>query len=113
MVELTEQEAHCIARLLQSAIFSPDHDLFAGCRFCKYPCAKESGTWCDMHLVDLPRYDAVMHKLMEETGVDLGPAVYGYLDPSVVPFKKFPYKKFIKNSNEEIKEFFRNYFKDI
>lgn len=108
MVELTEQEAHCIARLLQSAIFSPDHNLFAGCRFCKYQCVKDAGEWEDMSLVDLPRYDAVINNIMNETGVDVGPAVYGCIEPGGMP-----YKKFLKNSNEEIKEFFRNYFKDI
>lgn len=108
MVELTEQEAHCIARLLQSAIFSPDHEIFAGCRFCKYPCMKEAGKWDDMSLVNLPRYDEVMSKITNGTGVDVRPAVYGCIEPGGMP-----YKKFLKNSNDGIKEFFRNLFKDI
>nr|DAZ68648.1 MAG TPA: hypothetical protein [Caudoviricetes sp.] len=107
-MELTKREAHCIARLLQSAIFSPDHEIFAGCRFCKYQCVKDAGKWDDKNMVDLPVYDAVMRRLMIQTGVDVGPMVYGYLEPGGMP-----YKKFLKNSNEGIKEFFRNQFKNI
>lgn len=106
-MELTKHEAHCIARLLQSAIFSPDHNLFAGCRFCKYQCIRyvdddEQGS------LELPRYDDIMKKLMDVTGVDVSPAVYGYIEPG-----SFPYKKFLKNSNDKTQEYFRNFFKDI
>lgn len=45
---------------------------------------------------------------MDFTGVDLGPAVYGYLEVG-----GFPYKKFLKNSSDRAKEYFRNFFKDI
>ena len=88
-MELTKQEAHCIARLLQSAIFSPDHEIFAGCRFCKYPCMKEAEKWDDMSLVNLPRYDEVMSKITNGTGVDVRPAVYGCIEPGGMPYKKF------------------------
>lgn len=34
--------------------------------------------------------------------------VHGYLEVG-----GFPYKKFLKNSSDRVKEYFRNFFKDI
>lgn len=104
-MELTKQEAHCIARLLQSAIFSPEHGLFDACSYCKYKCFQEIDNGQG---VKMPQFDLLLRKLMNETGVDLIPGAYGAFYPG-----GFPYKKFLKNSNDEIKEFFRSFFKDI
>ncbi|MBQ9487748.1 MAG: hypothetical protein IJU91_08140 [Selenomonadaceae bacterium] len=40
-MELTEQEAHCVARLLQGAIFGNEGALFNGCAFCKFQCGNK------------------------------------------------------------------------
>ncbi|MBR6013349.1 MAG: hypothetical protein IK062_06165 [Selenomonadaceae bacterium] len=34
---LSEQEAHCVARLLQGAVYG--EDFLSGCSFCKFPCS--------------------------------------------------------------------------
>ncbi len=97
-LELDEMDAHCIARMLQSYLFTDTP--FAGCRFCKYNCFNDDAK---------PTNDKRIGKLlMDFTGVDLGPAVYGYLEVG-----GFPYKKFLKNSSDRAKEYFRNFFKDI
>lgn len=67
-LELDEMDAHCIARMLQSYLFTDTP--FAGCRFCKYNCFNDDAK---------PTNDKRIRKLlMDFTGVDLGPAVYGY-----------------------------------
>ena len=101
-IALTEQEAHCIARLLQGAVYG--EGLFDGCAFCKFQCNTDRNAG-----EVLPRFDEIRMKLWEATGVDLAPCFSGeYLLHS-----KFKYKKFLKNSNEDIKEYFRNFFRDI
>lgn len=97
-MELNKREAHCIARLLQGCIFNDNP--FIGCLFCKYDCRDSNG---------IPTHsEHAMKVLMDETGVDLTPGVYGSLKPM-----EFPYKKFLKNSNEKTKEYFRNFFKNV
>ena len=94
-MELTEKEAHCVARLLQGAMFG-NHNSMAGCAFCKYQCGAD-----DM-------YRKIQKKFEEETGVNLDANM-----PIDVIYSTFPYKKFLKNSNENIKEHFRKIFADI
>ncbi len=60
-MELTEQEAHCIARLLQGALFS--ENILNGCDYCKNRCYEN-------------RWDiffSIRKRLSEETDVDLKP----------------------------------------
>jgi hypothetical protein len=98
MEEFTEKELHCIARLLQGAIYG-EHNVFDGCAFCKYNCQIEGDP--------NPDYEKTLEKLTRVTGVNLLPMC------STLFHSKFPYKKFLKNANENVKEYFRNYFKNI
>ena len=91
-MELNEQEAHCIARLLQSALFGKD--IFDGCDYCKFQCYKQGNR--------LKMFDELRGRLTVETGVDVSPIV----DTSFVN-AHFPYHKFLVNSNEEFKAGFR------
>ena len=95
MVELSDKEAHCVARLLQGAMFGK-HNTMAGCAFCKYQCDKNSV------------YRQIQKKFEEETGVDLEDDL-----PVDVIYSDFPYKKFLKNSNDNVREYFRKIFSDI
>ena len=83
-MELNEQEAHCIARLLQGAIFADD--ALIGCQYCKFECG-----------VKLPVLQTIRKRLTEETGVDLGSMARGAL-----PDDNFPHSTFLKNSNSRI-----------
>ena len=66
--ELSDQDLHCITRLLQSTIFADS--IFYGCQYCKYynSCFPD-GTMKnnDMH------YDKIMKKLQDITGIDTSP----------------------------------------
>ena len=92
-MELSEQEAHCIARLLQGTLFgkSPED----GCQYCKFRCFENR--W--------DTYYAIRKRLTEATGVDLGFMRYGQL-----PHSEFPYGLFLKNSSEQIKAYYRDKF---
>ena len=59
-MELTEKEAHCVARLLQGAIFG--ESVLNGCVFCKFRCNTESDP--------APHLDKLRQKLWMETGVE-------------------------------------------
>lgn len=99
-MELSKEEAHCLARVFQSLLYGGHKKFFEGCTFCKYPCR---------NAVDpVNRFTVILHKLEEESGVDLKPCVYGKLQHD-----GFPYKKFLKNANEQAATFFRNFFKDV
>lgn len=95
-MELSEKELHCVARLLQGAIFS---ESFAnGCAFCKFQCKTEKDA--------APHLDEIRIKLMDATGVDLG------WDSSTAFWRDgFQYKRFLKNSNEEIQQKISKYFR--
>ena len=95
-MELDEKESHCVARLLQGAFYG--ESAVSGCTFCKFRC-RESG--------EISMERKIREKFMAETGVDLTQIT----TPSIV-YSKFPYKKFLKNSNENIKEYFRKIFAD-
>ena len=99
-MELNEREAHCIARLLQGAWFGKSK--FDGCNYCKYQCYKDDDK-CGLH-----GFDNIKKRLTEETGVDLSPDASSFLLDS-----DFPYHKFLKNSNEEIRKYFRERFSNI
>lgn len=102
-VTLTERDLHCIARLLQSALYGGDNNsVLVGCNFCRYKCFDEKE-----HKEIAPNYRAILRKFTAKTGVDLSPSSDGVL------IGDFPYKKFLQNSNEEIKERCRNFFNDI
>lgn len=63
---LNEKELHCIARMLQSALFADS--LFYGCNFCRYRNKCFDGNKpVAMHL------DEIRKKLQDITGVDLKP----------------------------------------
>lgn len=100
---LSEQEAHCVARLLQASLYGGDDKNFGcpldGCQYCKVQCYKQDET--------LPMFRHLKAKFSKETGVDVGIGIYGTL-----PNSKFPYKKFLKNTNAEVIEHFRNFFSD-
>lgn len=98
-MELNDKELHCMARLLQGAIFGGRGNLFDGCAFCKYNCAVKGDP--------APHFEVIMGKMAVATGVDLSPI------KRTIMHSKFPYKKFLKNSNEEIKNYFREQFKNV
>ena len=102
---LSENKAHCIARLLQAALFGGDDKHFGcpfdGCQYCKVQCYKQGDN-------RFPLFESLRSRLMEETGVDVGIAHY-----DTIPNSNFPYKKFLKNANEEIKDYFRKEFANI
>lgn len=66
--EMSDQDLHCVTRLLQSALFADS--IFYGCQYCKYynNCFPD-GTIKnhDMH------YDKIMKKLQDITGIDTSP----------------------------------------
>ena len=105
-MELTEQEAHCLARLLQGSLYSSD--TFIGCRFCKFPCDQNGSK---------PMFETVKKKLTDETEVDVSGNLYGYLTEGLtlhsMKAEDFPYKKFLQGSSETVKEHYRNFFSDI
>lgn len=98
---MDERDWHCIARLLQGALYGGDKNAFDGCFFCKFKCFGDG----DMELA--PNMTNALKLLEEKTGVDLSVANDRLLQSN------FPYKKFLKNSNDEAKEYFRNYFKGL
>jgi len=98
-MELTEKEAHCVARLLQGGLYSENS--LSGCTFCKFQCRPVAEGQISMER-------KIREKFMAETGVDLTQSI-----TRDVLFSNFPYKKFLKNSNESIKEHFRKIFEDI
>ncbi|MBR1760269.1 MAG: hypothetical protein IJ741_03715 [Schwartzia sp.] len=107
-VTLTEKEAHCIARLLQGAFFGERNggNVLAACAFCKFKCFDEK--CADETRKKAPWFFREVRQTLEsKTGVDLSPRVYGHL------YGWPPIKKFLKNANEETKEFCRKFFDDI
>ena len=97
-MELNEKEAHCIARLLQGAIYGNSKNVFDGCQFCKFKCRTEKDP--------APFFNEIMYKLRRYTGVYLGAGSsykWTHLD--------FPYERFLINSNEEMQEKLKDYFK--
>lgn len=102
-MELTEKEAHCVARLLQGAIYGDT--LWRGCEYCKYQCRRFLPKKSEPHTqnLQLQTYESLLARLTQETGVDLGSAV----DIEYVKHGFFPVNKFLINSNDEIKEYMR------
>ena len=99
-MELNEREAHCVARLLQSAWFGSGQ--FDGCKYCKYECASETKGNLLIGFMNIRK------RLTEETGVDLTPVAGAFIFDS-----EFPYHKFLKNANEKAKNYFRHRFDNI
>lgn len=97
-MELNEKEAHCVARLLQGALFGDT--LFDGCIFCKFKCSVDNDP--------APHLDNIRKKFMDSTQVDLGYTHYKDFVKS-----DFPYKRFLKHSNDDIKQNIREYFKSF
>lgn len=116
-MELNEQEAHCIARLLQGAWYGETS--WDGCSYCKFQCTtKPNGEKSDWYhstingaYLNYPMREAVSKRLTDETGVDLDKFMDGQFLHS-----SFPAKKFLKNANENAKQHYRDRFswiKDI
>lgn len=93
--QLTEKDLHCIARLLQSALFS--NGVYHACMFCKYEetCNKAEHS------------DVIRIKLMDTTGVDLG------FEEIPLHSGAFPYRRFLKNAGEKTKAYFNKYFEGL
>lgn len=103
-VKFTEQETHCIARLLQGAVYG--EDFLSGCSFCKFQCSLVNRDKHSEKIYSIkPRWRQILDKLTQATGVDCG-----IMDEGNLYGSNFPYKRFLKNSNAEAKEYFRNYF---
>ena len=70
-VKFTEQETHCIARMLQGAVY--DEDFLSGCSFCKFQCSLVNR---DKHSEKMystnPRWRQILDKLTKVTVVDCG-----------------------------------------
>ena len=94
-MELSEKEAHCVARMIQGALCYGH--VMGACRFCKYHCADEG--W-------RPFY-AVRKRLTEETGVDVNSYV-----SACTPENEWPHLRLLKNANEDIKKKFREQIDD-
>ena len=94
-MELNEREAHCVARLLQGALFGNGVD--DGCDYCKFRCER---------VVDRTR--EIRERLTEETGIDLGLMINGRL-----PRSDFQHGRFLKNANEVVKKFYRDSIKHL
>lgn len=64
---ITEKELYCAAKVLQSVIFSPQHELFYGCQCCKFQkeCMPDKKPHPDMI------FDKLRKDLQNITGVDL------------------------------------------
>lgn len=97
-LELDEKEAHCVARLLQGAFYGKN--VLVGCTFCKYQCLASVISENSVSM-----QSKIREKFMAETGVDLTSVI-----SCDVVFSEFPYKKFLKNSNETVKRHFREVF---
>ena len=95
-MELTEQEAHCLARLLQGALFN--ENILTGCDYCKNRCYENR---CDIFFL-------VRKRLSEATDVDLKPEQYAEL-----PHSDFPYGIFLKNASEKTKAWYRVKFNQL
>ena len=93
-MNLSEKEAHCVARLLQGAMFG--ESVLNGCRFCKFRCEGQED------------FDAIRKRLYEETGVDLRLGAENNL-----LYSNFPYKRFLREANEETVIYFRNFFANL
>ena len=87
-MELNEREAHCVARLLQSAWFG--NGQFDGCKYCKYECVAADNP------DSLSGFNNIRRRLTE--------FIYD---------SEFPYHKFLKNANEKAKNYFRHRFDNI
>ena len=94
-MELNEKETHCIARLLQSAIFGKS--LISGCQFCKFRCDGD----------ELSVINSMRNRLYDETGVDLR---LGSDKRDELPFSDFPYKRFLKAANDDVINYYRVFF---
>ena len=97
---LSEQEAHCVARLLQGAWYGKNS--LDACNYCKFQCCKDDA---EKKLIG---FENIRKRLTEETGVDLSPETGAFLIDS-----DFPYHKFLKNSNVEIRKYFRERFNNF
>ena len=89
-MELNEREAHCVARLIQGAMFG--RNVADGCQFCRFKCGATCGS---QRAADLRK------RLTKVTGVDL---------TDRLPESEFPHDRFIKGANEEIKDYYRKEF---
>ena len=69
MEELDNQELYCIAKVLQSILFSKEKSIFYGCRYCKNKkiCMPDNIPHSDMI------FDHIREKLQRITAVDLDP----------------------------------------
>lgn len=94
-MELSEQEAHCVARHLQALLYG--RGISDACTFCKYPC-------CDKG--EPPMHDYIKERLTKETGVDL---ILGEKWETLPGQGWFPYKKFLANANENIVKYYREH----
>ena len=92
-MKLNEREAHCVARLLQGALFGKSTD--DGCEYCKFRCERVEN-----------RTRAIRSRLSEETGVDLD-----LVDAGGVPMSDFPHGRFLKNANKDMKKRYQASFK--
>lgn len=105
-IKFTEHEAHCVARMLQGAVYG--ENFLSGCSFCKFQCSLVGrNKYSEKIYSQQPRWRQILDKLTKFTGVDCG-----IIDEGNLYGSKFPYKRFLKNSNAEAEEYFRNYFSD-
>lgn len=65
--QLPEEELYCIAKILQSIIFSPNRSIFYACNYCKLQkkCMPDNIPHPDMF------FDRLRKDLQQITGVDL------------------------------------------
>ena len=100
-MELTEKEAHCIARLLQNGLFCDNESIYNGCYYCKFRFEDKNPT---------EQIKSVLKKIEDETGVDLK---IENVEEEYLPHSNIPYKKFLAAANEKTKDGFRKFFADV
>lgn len=94
-MELTEQEAHCIARHFQALLYG--RGLSDACNFCKFQCFIGK----DKNFEFL--FEQIKERLTSELGVDL--RVFPW--ETLPELGNFPYKKFLANANEAVVAYYQ------
>ena len=118
-MELNEQEAHCLARILQGILFA-DNQWLEGCQFCPY--RFDDSQVCVKPLREFPKIAEALpdmeenagfmtmpinlrRRLSDETGVDID-----FLSGGGLPGCKFEPDRFLREANPTIVERYQRHF---
>lgn len=98
---LTEQDLHCMARILQSRIFVPNETLYYGCQYCKYS--------YDCLINKNNNFSKLRKRLEDATGVYLGYLKYSNLEDN---FKNMSIQELDPEKWNEVKIFLNRNLKE-